>query len=115
MGTGPACAIEVVGAPLGGIGEDSVGSDDETITVELRGMGEGGGGRGVWVAVGMVEFHELVEGLLGVRGFFGRGEDLVGCWVGGSGPGGGRSVRRGIRRDLGGIRLTTVLNGGIRA
>lgn len=53
MGAGPASAVEIVGAPLGGVGENGVGSDDEAVAVKLGSVREGGGG-GVWVAVGVV-------------------------------------------------------------
>lgn len=53
MSAGPAGAVEIVGAPFGGVGENGVGGNNEAVAVELGSVGEGGGGS-VRVAVGMV-------------------------------------------------------------
>lgn len=53
VSAGPAGAVEIVGAPLGGVGKDGVGGDDEAVAVELGSVGQSGGG-GMWVAIGVV-------------------------------------------------------------
>lgn len=77
--------MQVVGAALGGVGEDGVGGDDEAVAVELGGVGEGR--RGVGMAVRVIELDELVEGLFGVGRGVGLGEYVVGRWVGCGRPG----------------------------
>ena len=83
----PAGAIVVVGAALGGGGEDGVGLDDEAIAGEFGGWGKDGVGvrrrRGGVVVVWMVDFYELVEAAFGVGMALFLGQDLIGGWDGG--------------------------------
>lgn len=122
----PADAICVVEVASVGVGEDVVGFDDEAITLEADG-GCDGPARSVTVGgfvdgfvvggvdVGMVQLHELVEAFLGVGAFAGDGEDVVGCWVGGRGPGGrGVIVRRGSWIGGGGSSISSLSDAMLR-
>ena len=80
----PACAVGVVGAALGGVGEDLVRLHDKPVAFEAFDARERCGVDG---AVRVVDLHELIEFVLCVYCICGEVEDLVRCWEKGRGGG----------------------------
>lgn len=93
---GPADAVGVVEAALGGVAEEVIRSDDEAVAFYASRGGDVVEFGCVGVLVGVVELDELVEAGFGVGGVFVHGEDLVGGRVARFGPLGNWGVWRAI-------------------
>jgi hypothetical protein len=76
--TGPAYTMDIIELTLGGVAEEIVGGNDETITFQTNFMRHVINIGSMAVSVGVVDFNKLVESVFGIWSVTLHREDLVG-------------------------------------